>query len=89
VAENGVLKCSEVSELATDFMEGQLPVRRWLAVRLHLALCDMCRKYLDQLRKVRRLLSLRPLDGPSDAEERDLLVALAQNPPHPGDQQPP
>jgi hypothetical protein len=66
-----VLKCRDVSELATDYMERALPWRQWLGVRLHLLLCDMCRAYIDQLRKTAALLRGRPLaEPPADIEER-------------------
>jgi anti-sigma factor RsiW len=78
--EIGVLKCSEVSELVTDYMEGELPARRWLAVRFHLFMCGMCRAYLDQIRKARQLLLLRALDGPPEAVEQALLEAARQAP---------
>jgi len=66
-----VLKCREVSELATDYMERALPWRLWLGVRLHLYLCSMCRAYLDQMRKTALLLRGQPLPPPpAEVEER-------------------
>jgi len=67
-----VLKCREVSELATDYMERTLPLRVWLGVRLHLFLCSMCRAYLDQLRKTAALLRGRPLPHPPPELETHL-----------------
>jgi hypothetical protein len=72
--ENAVLKCRDVSELATDYMEHALPWRLWFGVRLHLLLCDMCRAYLDQLRKTALLLRGRTLPEPP-AEVEDRLTA--------------
>lgn len=45
-----MLKCSEATELASAYLDGDLP--RWtrLRVRLHLAMCDKCRRFFDQLR---------------------------------------
>jgi hypothetical protein len=66
-----MLKCRDVSELATDYMEDALPWRQWLGVRLHLFLCGMCRAYVDQLRKTAALLRGRSLSEPSpEIEER-------------------
>ena len=66
-----MLKCRDVSELATDYMERALPLRLWLGVRLHLLLCDMCRAYIDQLRKTALLLRGRSLpEPPAEIEER-------------------
>jgi hypothetical protein len=75
-----VLKCREVTELATDYMERELSLRAWLAVRLHLALCDMCRTYLDQLRKTKRLLGVTPTPTPP-VEVESQLVAAAKTAP--------
>ena len=73
-----MLKCRDVSEQATDYMEGALPWRRWLGMRLHLFLCGMCRAYLDQLQKTVALLRGRALpEPPAEMEER----LTAQRPP--------
>ena len=34
-----MLKCRDVTELTTEYMEGALPPARWLAVRFHFAIC--------------------------------------------------
>ena len=66
-----MLKCEAVAELVTEYAEGSLPFGRRLAMGLHLLMCAMCRNYVDQLAKTRRLLRARPLDGPApDAEDR-------------------
>jgi predicted anti-sigma-YlaC factor YlaD len=79
-----VLKCVEAAELATDYMERELPPRAWLAMRLHLALCSMCRAYLDQLRKTKRLLGVvSPAPAPPDVETRLVASATAPQPPEP------
>ena len=67
-----VLKCHDISELATDYAEGALPPGRRIAVGLHLMMCRMCRTYLDQLAKTRRLLRGRALEVGPEVEERVL-----------------
>jgi predicted anti-sigma-YlaC factor YlaD len=64
-----------MTELATDYMEGALPLRRRLLARWHLALCSRCRAYYDQLAKTVRLLRGRPLTGPDPGTEARLLAA--------------
>lgn len=76
-----MLRCQDVSELATDYMEHSLPLRRQLAVRLHLMMCSMCRAYLDQLRKTRRLLGLGRFPPPPPEREAALLAAAPKPPP--------
>ncbi len=72
-----VLTCRDVTEHATDYMEGALPVRTRFAVRLHLALCRMCRAYLEQLRRTAALLRGRGLSAPP-AEVEARIVARAK-----------
>jgi predicted anti-sigma-YlaC factor YlaD len=67
--------CREVSELATDYMEHALPLRRWLGVRMHLFACRMCRNYLDQLRKTTRLVRRGALPAPVQEVEARLVRA--------------
>lgn len=70
-----MLKCEAVSELVTEYTEGTLPFGRRLAMGLHLLICAMCRNYLDQLAKTRRLMRARPLDGSSpDTEDRAMAA---------------
>lgn len=51
-----MLSCRDVSERATDLMERRLPLREWLAMKVHLGMCQACRNYMDQLRKTVGLL---------------------------------
>jgi len=67
--------CRDMSELSTDYLEHALGWRARLGVRLHLAICGMCRAYYDQVAKTMRLLRGRPLDGPGEAVETRILTA--------------
>ncbi len=51
-----MLKCRDVTELTTDFMEGALPPVRWLAMRWHLMLCPACSAFVGQMRRTTALL---------------------------------
>jgi anti-sigma factor RsiW len=46
------LPCNEFVELATDYLEGSLSVEQRLVVERHLAFCDPCVSYLEQMRAV-------------------------------------
>jgi anti-sigma factor RsiW len=48
------LPCRDFVELATDYLEGALPVHRRLVVERHLAFCSPCVDYLEQMRAVIR-----------------------------------
>ncbi len=66
-----MLRCQDVSELATDYMERALPLRDRLAVRMHLTACSACRAYVSQLQQTAALLRNRNLgDTPADTAER-------------------
>jgi len=41
--------CREFAELATDYLEGAMPDETLELVEEHLAICDWCRGYLDQI----------------------------------------
>ena len=71
-----MLTCRDVHDLGSDYLDGTLPRRQRLAMRLHLALCRNCRHYLDQLRRTAALVreSLKGTLSP-DKEER-LLDAV-------------
>ncbi len=49
------LRCEEASRLASDSLDGPLPRPDRLALRLHLWLCASCRRFMDQIRQLRRL----------------------------------
>jgi anti-sigma factor RsiW len=49
------LTCKELVEVITDYLEGRLPPERWLLVEEHVAFCDGCQTYLEQLRATIRL----------------------------------
>jgi anti-sigma factor RsiW len=69
-----MMSCRELVELITDYLEGSMPLRERMRVRLHLFLCDGCRAYLEQMRAtVRATGALREEDVP--AEARDALMA--------------
>jgi anti-sigma factor RsiW len=70
------VNCRQVVELMTDYLEGVLsPVER-ARFEEHIAGCDGCRAYLQQLRTTRRVLG-RLADEPVPAAvERELLEAF-------------
>ena len=51
-----MLSCRELSETATDYLEGTLTLRQRAGVRMHLLMCKHCRAYVDQLAKTIALL---------------------------------
>jgi anti-sigma factor RsiW len=64
------LPCQELVELVTDYLEGALPPAERERFELHLAGCDGCTAYVEQMRTTIRLTGrLRPEDIGDDARE--------------------
>jgi anti-sigma factor RsiW len=49
------ITCREIVQLVTDYLEGALPPDRTESVEMHLAYCNGCLNYLDQMRAAIRL----------------------------------
>lgn len=52
------LTCRDVTEQASDYLEGDLPWGRRMVFRFHLAMCGACRTFVQQIDLVRRALPL-------------------------------
>lgn len=46
--------CKDISALISQSMDSRLPLRKRLAIRMHVAMCSLCRRYEKQLRMIRR-----------------------------------
>jgi predicted anti-sigma-YlaC factor YlaD len=66
-----------MAELVTDYMEGGLTRRGWLAARVHLLLCGACRRYFDQMRRTIGLLRLGEPTAPASEVEDRVLRAIS------------
>ena len=66
-----MLSCREVSRHASSWLDGTLPGRVRLQVRLHLMMCRLCREYVRQMGLVvgvlRRFSRVEPPVGPDPA----------------------
>jgi predicted anti-sigma-YlaC factor YlaD len=62
-----MLTCQELTELVTDYLEGDLSLGERLRFHLHLGMCRHCRRYLRQMRQVVRTLGALP-DEPMPPE---------------------
>jgi hypothetical protein len=75
------MKCRDMAEIATGYMEGDLPPRRRFAARLHLWLCGNCRRYIAQLRQTVRLLAAGPPPAPPENESEIIALLTRDRPP--------
>ena len=64
------ISCQELVELVTDYLDGALPPGERARFESHIADCDGCRAYLEQIRVTIRLSgTLRPEQLDPAAEE--------------------
>jgi anti-sigma factor RsiW len=69
------LRCRQVVELLTDYLEGALPTRQRARLEAHLRTCDGCRAYLEQIRTtISALGQARP--APPEPAVRAELIEL-------------
>ena len=47
--------CQDTSPLISEKMDHSLPFSKWWRLKFHLAICEVCRYYQDQLKALRAL----------------------------------
>jgi anti-sigma factor RsiW len=62
VTAAAALSCRDLVELVTDYLEDALPAAERLRFEEHVAACEGCGAYLDQMR--RTLAALRAFSAP-------------------------
>ena len=70
------MPCQELVELVTDYLEDRLsPVDR-IRFEVHIADCEYCATYLEQMRQTIRTLGRIPEESLSDDARETLLAAF-------------
>ena len=72
----GEIICRQFVEMATDYLEGAVPDEDLELVEEHLAMCDWCRAYLDQIETTSAALAEAAPSAPPDATLHALLGAF-------------
>jgi anti-sigma factor RsiW len=72
------LACREFVDLVTEYLEGALPRRDVRRVRRHLAGCDGCSNYLEQVQLTVHALRTIPADPVPDPLIESVTVALRE-----------
>lgn len=75
------LNCDELVELVTDYLDGALDDETGHRVADHLAGCDGCTTYVDQVRQTIATLGSSPPDVELTDEARNALLAAFRRPP--------
>ena len=70
------LECREVVEVVTDYLEGAMPPGERLRFDHHLAMCEGCQAYLEQLRTVIRVAGRPAVDAVPPETMAGLLRAF-------------
>jgi anti-sigma factor RsiW len=70
------LVCREFVQLVTDYLEGCLPDAERLRFEAHLAECDGCTGYLEDIRRLVGSLHAMPAPAPDPATRETLLRAF-------------
>jgi anti-sigma factor RsiW len=70
------LVCREFVELVTDYLEGTLPESERARFEAHLAECDGCAAYLEDVRRLIDALHTVPAPPPDQATREALLRAF-------------
>ena len=73
------LACQEFVELITDYLERALPPGDLAAVEAHLAECDGCGRYLEQMRATLHALGTVPVATLPDEAVDSLLAVFARH----------
>lgn len=74
------LDCHDLVELVTDFLESALDPETERQVVDHLALCDGCGTYLEQIRTTALVLGRLPSDRLPTSARQALLAAFRTRP---------
>ncbi len=69
------LTCKELVEIVTDYLEDALPASERMRFEAHLAECDGCETYFEQMRETIRLTGVLR-EEQIEPEARDVLLEV-------------
>jgi glutaredoxin 3 len=75
-----MLSCKELSEKASDYLDGELSPWSRVQIRLHVFMCNHCRRYMHQLRLAVDALSLSARRDDGDAPSENRILSLLSVP---------
>ncbi|MCZ6618876.1 MAG: zf-HC2 domain-containing protein [Gammaproteobacteria bacterium] len=64
-----MLTCKEISQLASESLDRTLTLRERFTLKIHLFRCDMCSRYVRQLKFLRRACADADVEQLTDAAE--------------------
>ena len=75
-----MISCKQLSEVSSDYLDGNLTFGQKLSVRFHILMCKYCRRFLAQLNMSSALLPENDASGLSAADIESQLTALVSKP---------
>ena len=72
----GEMSCKELIQVITDYLEGRLPATDRKRFEDHLAICEGCQNYLDQMRQTIRTLGKLSEEHLAPDFRQRLLIAF-------------
>ena len=69
-----MIQCKDLTEEASDYLDGDLPLGKRIGLFFHLLICRCCRNYLQQIRSTIKTVKVLQ---PKEKDTSDTL-ALAQ-----------
>ncbi|WP_138933302.1 zf-HC2 domain-containing protein [Roseovarius arcticus] len=74
-----MLSCKEVASRASALIDGELSTWQALQMRLHLAMCKGCERFIGQIRTTRDLTQSLPAgDAHDEADDGHISAILSQ-----------
>ncbi|WP_297810292.1 hypothetical protein [uncultured Methylophaga sp.] len=56
-----MFECKDIAEEASNYLDGDLPLRKRIGLFLHLVICSCCRRYMQQIKQtISTVSTLRP-----------------------------
>lgn len=69
-----MLTCQQLTELVTDYVEGQLSLPDRVRFNLHIAMCRHCRAYVRDRKLAIKTLGSLPVEPIPDEVKEDLMA---------------
>jgi predicted anti-sigma-YlaC factor YlaD len=73
-----MLTCQQVTEIVTDYLEGEMPFWQRVQFQLHIGMCRHCREYLRQMKATIETMGRLP-DEPIPDDVKDELRSRLRN----------
>jgi len=76
VSSARTLTCKELTEVLTDYLEGVMPLEDRARFEAHLAICEGCVTYVDQMRQAIATTNALRVEDVEETAPDDLLAAF-------------